>query len=337
MPSRLLVWLGIVACLSQAALLSGLNLAVFSVSRLRLEIEAAAGDAAARRVLDLRRDTNLTLSTIIWGNVAANVLLTLLSRSVLMGVSGFVFSTVLLTCLGEIAPQAYFSRHAQRTSAPLVPVLKLYRLLLYPVAKPTALLLDWWLGPEAIAWLRERDFRALITQHLRASVPEIGAAEGLGAVNFLDLDDIPVGHEGAPLDPASVVELPFEAGQPRFPDFHAAADDEFLRRLQASGKRWIVITNLRDEPQLVLDAHRFLRDALLGPHFDPRRYVHVPIILRDAATPLGKVLGRLTLRSTTDAADVLDHDVILLWAKGARRIVTGPDLLGRLLRGIAQR
>jgi hypothetical protein len=337
MPARLLVWVGIAACLSQAALLSGLNLAVFSVSRLRLEIEASAGDAAARRVLELRRDTNLTLATIIWGNVAANVLLTLLSRSVLMGLSGFVFSTVLITCLGEIAPQAYFSRHAQRISAPLVPVLKIYRVLLYPVAKPTALVLDWWLGPEAIAWLRERDFRALITQHLRASVPEIGAAEGLGAVNFLDLDDIPVGHEGAPLDPASVIAMPVEAGQVHFPQFQASPADEFLLRLQASGKRWIVITDLRGQPQAVLDAHRFLRDALLTRHVDPHHYLHAPIIVRDAATPLGKVLGRLTLRSTADAADVLDHDVILLWEHSVRRIVTGPDLLGRLLRGIAQR
>jgi hypothetical protein len=45
----------------------------------------------------------------------------------------------------------------------------------------------------------------------------------------------------------------------------------------------------------------------------------------------------MTLRSTAEAADVLDHDVILLWARGRRRIVTGPDLLGRLLRGVAQR
>lgn len=156
-------------------------------------------------------------------------------------------------------------------------------------------------------------------------------------MNFLDLDDIPVGHEGAPLDPASVIELPMEAGQPRFPDFKASADDAFLRRLQASEKRWIVITDSRDEPQAVLDAHRFLRDALLERSIDARRYTHAPVIVRDAATPLGKVLGRLTLRSTADAADVLDHDVILLWASGSRRIVTGPDLLGRLLCGIAQR
>lgn len=33
--------------------------------------------------------------------------------------------------------------------------------------------------------------------------------------------------------------------------------------------------------------------------------------------------------------DVVDHDVILLWNK-TRRIITGGDILGRLLRGIVQ-
>lgn len=339
MHPRLLVWLGIAACLSQAALLSGLNLAIFSIGRLRLEIDAAGGDAGARRLLALRRDGNRTLATIIWGNVAANVLLTLLSRSVLMGVSGFAFSTVMITCLGEIAPQAYVSRHAARAGATLAPLLRLYRVLLYPVAKPTALLLDWWLGPEAIAWLRERDFRALITQHVRAGVPEIGTAEAVGAVNFLDLDDILVAREGAPLDPASVIELPFEGERPRFPPFNRTPGDDFLRRLQRSGRRWIVLTDRRGEPRLVLDAHRFLRDALLDRELEPLAYVHAPVIVREATTPLGQVLGQLTLRSTAEAADVLDQDVILLWARsgGERRIITGADLLGRLLRGIAQR
>jgi CBS domain containing-hemolysin-like protein len=44
-------WLGIALCLSQAAALSGLNLAVFSLSLLRLEAAAGDGDEHARRVL----------------------------------------------------------------------------------------------------------------------------------------------------------------------------------------------------------------------------------------------------------------------------------------------
>jgi CBS domain containing-hemolysin-like protein len=35
------IWAGIFLCLSQSAMLSGLNLACFSVSRLQLEIDAS--------------------------------------------------------------------------------------------------------------------------------------------------------------------------------------------------------------------------------------------------------------------------------------------------------
>lgn len=78
--SDALLWLGILICLSQSATFSGLNLAVFSLSRLRLEAAAEEGDVRARRVLALRRDANFTLVTILWGNIAINVLLTLLAE-----------------------------------------------------------------------------------------------------------------------------------------------------------------------------------------------------------------------------------------------------------------
>jgi CBS domain containing-hemolysin-like protein len=38
---NLYIWLGIAVCISQSAMFSGLNLALFSVSRLRLEVDAA--------------------------------------------------------------------------------------------------------------------------------------------------------------------------------------------------------------------------------------------------------------------------------------------------------
>ena len=80
-----ITWLGIALCIAQSGLFAGLNLATFSLSRLRLEIEANAGNADAIKVRELRRDSNLTLATIVWGNVATNVVLTLLSDSVLSG------------------------------------------------------------------------------------------------------------------------------------------------------------------------------------------------------------------------------------------------------------
>jgi CBS domain containing-hemolysin-like protein len=52
------IWLGIIACIMLSALFSGLNLAVFSVSQLRLQIEADGGNRDATRVLDLRKNSN---------------------------------------------------------------------------------------------------------------------------------------------------------------------------------------------------------------------------------------------------------------------------------------
>ena len=115
----MMTWLGILFCISQSAIFSGLNLAFFSVSQMRLKIDAAGGNAAAAKVLAMREDANLLLATILWGNVGINVLLTLLSDSVMAGISAFVFSTVIITLFGEIIPQAYFSRNALRMAGML--------------------------------------------------------------------------------------------------------------------------------------------------------------------------------------------------------------------------
>ena len=215
--TSLLVWIGVVLCLVQSAIFAGLNLAIFSVSRLRLEVQAATGDRDAIRVLSLRKESNFVLATVLWGNVSINVLITLLSNSVLAGVGAFVFSTFVITLLGEIIPQAYFSRNAVRMAARFTPMLKAYEVVLYPLAMPTAMILDWWLGPEGIALFRERDFRALIMKHVETGGTEMGPLEAVGALNFLDLDDIAVLEEGEPVDPRSVITLPMAKGRPVLP------------------------------------------------------------------------------------------------------------------------
>jgi metal transporter CNNM len=104
--TSLFIWIGIAFCIVQSAIFSGLNLAIFSVSKLRLEVEAAGDNRDAISLLGLRKDSNLTLSTVLWGNVTINVLLTLLSDSVLAGIGAFAFSTFVITLFGEIIPQA---------------------------------------------------------------------------------------------------------------------------------------------------------------------------------------------------------------------------------------
>lgn len=163
-PPKGWVWAGIVLCILQSAMFSGLNLAAFSLSQLRLQIEADGGNADAARVLNLRKNSNQVLATIIWGNVTTNVLLTLLSDSVLAGIAGFLFSAFAITMLGEINPQAYFSRNALRMTSRFLPFLNFYRVVLYPLAKPTAFLLNTWLGAESIEYLKEQGVRSLIAR-----------------------------------------------------------------------------------------------------------------------------------------------------------------------------
>lgn len=71
----LLAWTGIALCISQSAMLSGLNPAFFTMSRLEIRIEAAKNNRYARRVLSLREDANFLLVTILWRNSAVNVFL----------------------------------------------------------------------------------------------------------------------------------------------------------------------------------------------------------------------------------------------------------------------
>lgn len=60
-----LQWLGILFCISQSAMFSGLNLAFFSLSRLQLEVEVSQGNQAAEKILNMREDSNFLLTTIL--------------------------------------------------------------------------------------------------------------------------------------------------------------------------------------------------------------------------------------------------------------------------------
>jgi metal transporter CNNM len=328
-------WLGVIACIVQSALFAGLNLAVFSLSLLRLQVEADGGNQDAIKVMKLRANANEVLATIIWGNVTTNVLLTLLSDSVLAGVAAFFFSAFAITLLGEIIPQAYFSRNALRMTSRFLPFLSFYRIVLFPLAKPTAMLLDAWLGPEGTAYLKEQDIRLLLARH-SASGGTIGKLEATGAQNFLDLDDISVCDEGEFVDVKSIISLPLANQRCVLPAFERSPDDPFLRQVDASGMKWVIITDAATgEPAFVLDAHHFLRDALFGQlEMDTSAYWHRPIVIRDTNAKLGDVIGKMRVVQETPDDDVIENDLILVWST-RKRIITGSDLLGRLLRGIA--
>lgn len=324
-------WAAIFLCLSQSAILSGLNLACFSVSRIQLEIEAAQHKEDAIKVLGLRKDTNFLLTTILWGNVGVNTLLALLSGSVLGGIAAFLFSTVFITVFAEIFPQAYFSRNALKVASLLSPVVRFYQFLLYPVAKPTAKILDLWLGPEGVHYVREEMLKQYLLRSMGMSGSEISAFEGKGAVNFLALDNRRVGDEGSILAPHSIVRLAAVDGRLELPTPETPGWNAFVAQVQASEKRWVVLTDSTEAPHLLLDGNRFLRTALSAAerNIDPRDYCVEPVVTTNPHDTLEKVLGngKVPEKGSTE------RGIILLWSK-QKRIITHFDVLKRLFQGV---
>ena len=77
-----------------------------------------------------------------------------------------------------------------------------------------------------------------------------------------------------------------------------------------------------------------MRDALFNEAWvDPEIHWHRPIIVANMRTPLGSVIGRMKVKPEHPEDDVIDNALVLVWGE-QKRIITGADLLGRLLRGI---
>lgn len=248
-----LIWLGIILCASKAAMFSGLNLAYFSVPHLRLSI-LSKENPKARQVLDLRQDSNFLLATILWGNVGYNVLLTLLTNSVLSGVMSFLFSTVVLTLIGEIMPQATFSRSALKFGSFFAPVIRFYQIVLFPIAKPTAWILNKWLGPIRPDFYEEADLASFIQVHMDKSFyGDISDAEGKGAMAFLRLDDIPLQTIGAKITNGQIQKLSQAQQKQKY-----TLKSELVQKLLNQKFDSFVITNHKNHPVAVLDFKGFV-------------------------------------------------------------------------------
>jgi len=337
MMESVLIWVGIFTCLAGSAMCSGLTLGFFSLSRIHLELLDKQGDVEAKTVLKVRQDANFLLATLLWSNVAVNVLLTLLSDEQMVGVLAFFFSLFGITLFGEILPQAYFSRNALRLGAKFAPVVKVLQFVFYPMAKPSALVLDQIVGKEGITWFKDYELDTLLKIHAQTPETDISEVEGHGASNFLNLDDISSLEEGSPLHPESIIQLPFDGNRIVFPKETPLVSDRFVQQIHLSREKWVIITDDSQTPRLVLDADGFLRELLVEQQYKPLRHCHRPIIFNHITVSLGELLKQLRVNPEHVEDDVIDHDLVLIWSADQKRIITGADILGRLLRGIAKR
>lgn len=156
-----------------SAVCSGLNIAVMSLDPAELRRKAKLGNRQAQRVLPLRRQTHLTLASILLVNVAAVSANSLVLEQQLNGWLAGILSTLLIVVFGEILPQALFAKDPLSWTSAFAPLLKFMIFLTYIISKPLQLLLDK-LFPHQHAELQSRrELGLMITEHLGTKESEL--------------------------------------------------------------------------------------------------------------------------------------------------------------------
>lgn len=161
-----------------SALCSGLNVAIVALSIEDVERKAKVGNKDAKRVLQLKRNSHLTLASILFTNVGAVTATSLTLDTVFGGLIAGVVSTFVLVIFGEILPQAILSKKALKTCSRFSPMMRLMIFVTYPVSKPVQLFLDKVFTSHSSSELHTRDELGLIiSEHIKDSRSELDESE----------------------------------------------------------------------------------------------------------------------------------------------------------------
>ena len=131
-----------------AAIFSGLNIGIMSLSINDLKRKARLGNKDAKRVLPLMQNAYLTLASILFANVAVVSMSTLTLESAFNGIGAGVATTILMVVFGEVIPQAIFVKSALKFCSLFTPLIRLVIFLSYPLSKPLAIALEKMIGRE---------------------------------------------------------------------------------------------------------------------------------------------------------------------------------------------
>jgi metal transporter CNNM len=157
-----------------SALFSGLTLGYLGLDVSQLEIIKTAGEPEQRRlaaiIQPIRKQGNLLLATLVLGNVSVTSLSAIVLADLTSGYVGFAVSTILIVLFGEIIPQAVCSRYALVIGARCIPIVRVIIFLFWPVTKPIAVCLDYFLGQEIGTTYTRDEFMKLVAMQVGSNL-----------------------------------------------------------------------------------------------------------------------------------------------------------------------
>lgn len=186
MLSQYLIVIGLIVL---SGLFSGLTLGMFSLNPDDLETKAELGDKRAAAIYPVRKNTRLLLCTLLLGNTAVNASLSIYLGTVAPGLIAGLIATGAIVLLGEILPQALFNRYALKLGYYFIWYIKLFTIVLFPVAKPLAMLLDKIFGDEGREVISKTELGHIVKKQENTPESPIDADEEriiLGALSFSD-------------------------------------------------------------------------------------------------------------------------------------------------------
>lgn len=158
-------FLFVVILLAMSAVCSGLNVALMALEPADLRRKARLGNKQAKQVLPLRKNSHLSLASILLTNVAVISVTSLVLEHRYNGLVAGVASTLLIVVFGEIFPQAIFLKRALQVTAFLSPLLRVMVIITYPIAKPLQLLLDKLVGHDPGKLHSRHELGMIISEH----------------------------------------------------------------------------------------------------------------------------------------------------------------------------
>ncbi|KAI9486597.1 MAG: hypothetical protein EXX96DRAFT_549665 [Benjaminiella poitrasii] len=180
---------------------AGLTIGLMGLDQTNLHVLTESGTPSerksARKVLALLdKGRHWVLVTLLLSNVIVNETLPIILDGILPGGwQAVVLSTALIVIFGEIIPQSICVRYGLAIGAKTAWIVLVLMYVMYPIAYPIALLLDFFLGESHGTVYKKAGLKTLVSLHQAAHASDVDALTAdevtiIGAV--LDLKSKPV-------------------------------------------------------------------------------------------------------------------------------------------------
>ena len=172
----------VLICIASGASAAGLTMGLLSLDSLKLKIKLVTGDAQEKadvqKLLPVLEDHHFLLCTLLIFNAVANEAMPIFLDALVPSWAAVLVSVTLVLVFGEVVPTATFTGPQQlRIVSTFVPLVRILQTLFYPVAKPMAIALDYFLGHDEDDEGYTRDELSAMVRILRSKGAEVGGGD----------------------------------------------------------------------------------------------------------------------------------------------------------------